>query len=84
MLKYIFKAMRPRQWTKNAFVLAALVFDRQLFQIQSLERTLLTFVIFCLVSSSVYLINDVMDIDADRLHPIKKNRPIASGKIPVS
>lgn len=84
MLKYIFKAMRPRQWTKNAFVLAALVFDRQLFQIQSLERTLLTFLIFCLVSSSVYLFNDVMDIDADRLHPIKKNRPIASGKVPVS
>ncbi|PKN97781.1 MAG: decaprenyl-phosphate phosphoribosyltransferase [Chloroflexi bacterium HGW-Chloroflexi-4] len=83
MLKYIFKAMRPRQWTKNAFVLAALVFDRQLFQIPSLERTILTFVIFCLVSSSVYLINDVMDIDSDRLHPVKKNRPIASGKVPV-
>lgn len=76
--------MRPRQWTKNAFVLAALVFDRQLFHIQSLERTLLTFLIFCLVSSSVYLFNDVMDIEADRLHPVKKNRPIASGKVPVS
>lgn len=84
MLKYIFKAMRPRQWTKNAFVLAALVFDRQLFNIPSLERTLLTFVIFCLVSSSVYLINDVMDIESDRIHPVKKNRPIASGKVPVS
>jgi 4-hydroxybenzoate polyprenyltransferase len=83
MLKYIFKAMRPRQWTKNVFVFAALVFDRQLFNIQSLERTLLTFVIFCLVSSSVYLINDVMDIKADRIHPVKKNRPIASGKVPV-
>lgn len=82
MLKYIFKAMRPRQWTKNVFVFAALVFDRQLFNIQSLERTLLTFVIFCLVSSSVYLINDVMDIKADRIHPVKKNRPIASGKVP--
>lgn len=76
--------MRPRQWTKNVFVLAALVFDRQLFHIQSLERTLLTFLIFCLVSSSVYLINDVMDMEADRLHPVKKNRPIASGKLPVS
>lgn len=84
MLKYIFKAMRPRQWTKNAFVLAALVFDRQLFNIPSLERTLLTFVIFCLVSSSVYLLNDVMDIEADRIHPVKKNRPIASGKVPVT
>jgi 4-hydroxybenzoate polyprenyltransferase len=84
MLKYIFKAMRPRQWPKNAFVLAALVFDRQLFHIKALEHTLLTFIIFCLVSSSVYLFNDVMDIESDRVHPIKKNRPIASGKVPIS
>lgn len=83
MLKYILKAMRPRQWTKNAFVLAALVFDRKLLDIPSLERTLLTFVIFCFISSSVYLINDIMDIEADRNHPVKKNRPIASGKLPV-
>lgn len=84
MLKYIFKAMRPRQWTKNAFVFAALVFDRQFFILQSLERTLITFVIFCLISSSVYLFNDIMDVEADRNHPIKKNRPIASGKLPIS
>jgi 4-hydroxybenzoate polyprenyltransferase len=83
MLKYIFKAMRPRQWTKNAFVFAALVFDRQFFILASLERTFLTFLIFCLVSSSVYLFNDIMDVEADRLHPIKKNRPIASGKLPI-
>jgi len=83
MLKYILKAMRPRQWTKNAFVLAALVFDRQFFKLPSLERTLLTFVIFCLVSSSVYIFNDIMDVEADRIHPVKKNRPIASGKLPI-
>lgn len=83
MLKYILKAMRPRQWTKNAFVMAALVFDRKLFDIPSLERTLLTLVIFCLVSSSVYLFNDIMDVEADRNHPVKKNRPIASGKLPI-
>ena len=83
MLKYIFKAMRPRQWTKNAFVFAALVFDRQFFKIESLERTIFTFLIFCLVSSSVYLFNDIMDVEADRNHPVKKNRPIASGKLPV-
>ncbi len=76
--------MRPRQWTKNAFVFAALVFDRQFFILQSLERTLITFVIFCLISSSVYLFNDIMDVEADRNHPIKKNRPIASGKLPIS
>ena len=83
MLKYILKAMRPRQWTKNAFVMAALVFDRKLFDIPSLERTLLTLLIFCLVSSSVYLFNDIMDVEADRNHPVKKNRPIASGKLPI-
>lgn len=83
MLKYILKAMRPRQWTKNAFVMAALVFDRKLFDVLSLERTLLTLVIFCLVSSSVYLFNDIMDVEADRNHPVKKNRPIASGKLSI-
>jgi 4-hydroxybenzoate polyprenyltransferase len=76
--------MRPHQWTKNAFVFAALVFDRQLFILASLERTFLAFIIFCLLSSSVYLINDVLDIEADRNHPVKKNRPISSGKLPIS
>ncbi len=84
MLKYLLKAMRPRQWTKNGFVFAALVFDRQLTVLHSFERTLLAFVIFCFLSSGVYLINDCVDIESDRNHPVKKNRPIASGKLPVS
>lgn len=75
--------MRPRQWTKNMFVFAALIFDRQLFNLHAFERTLLAFLIFCMLSSSVYLLNDVMDIRSDREHPIKKNRPIASGKLSV-
>lgn len=75
--------MRPRQWTKNVFVFAALIFDRQLFIPRSFARTFLVFVIFCIVSSSVYLINDIMDVQADRQHPIKKDRPIASGKLPI-
>lgn len=84
MLKHILKAMRPKQWTKNAFVFAALIFDRKLFDLTSLERTLMTFGLFCLLASSVYIINDIMDINADRSHPVKKNRPLASGKLPVS
>ena len=76
--------MRPKQWTKNAFVFAALIFDRKLFDLSSLERTLLTFGLFCLLASSVYLLNDIMDIEADRIHPVKKNRPIASGMLPIS
>jgi 4-hydroxybenzoate polyprenyltransferase len=83
MVKYIFKEMRPRQWTKNVFVFAALVFDRQALVLKSLERTALAFIFFCLLSSSVYLINDVMDVEADRHHPIKKNRPIAAGNLPI-
>jgi 4-hydroxybenzoate polyprenyltransferase len=83
MIKYLFKAMRPRQWTKNAFVFAALVFDRQLLHLTSLLHTFLAFLIFCFLSSSVYLFNDVMDVEADRNHPVKKNRPIAAGKLPI-
>lgn len=83
MIKYLLKAMRPRQWTKNGFVFAALVFDRQLLVLTSLERTFIAFIIFCLLSSCVYLFNDIMDVEADRNHPIKKNRPIASGKLPI-
>lgn len=81
MLKYLLKAMRPKQWTKNIFIFAALVFDRKLFDLPSLGRTVIAFFLFCLLASSVYLINDIMDREADRLHPIKKNRPIASGKL---
>lgn len=83
MLKYIFKAMRPRQWAKNVFIFAALVFDRKLLIPDAFLRTLAAFFLFCLLASSVYLVNDVLDREADRNHPIKKNRPIASGKLPV-
>lgn len=75
--------MRLRQWTKNAFVLAAVVFDRQLGHLPAVLRSLAGFFLFCLLSSSVYLINDVLDAPADRQHPEKRNRPIASGKLPI-
>ena len=84
MLNALFKTMRPRQWTKNVFIFAALVFDKQLFVIESFLRTLGGFALFCLISSSVYIFNDLADIEADRQHPEKKNRPIPSGKLPVS
>lgn len=84
MLKSILKEMRLHQWIKNTFVLIPLVFDRQLFSIEPLSRTIIGFFLFCFVSSSVYLINDIMDVDADRKHPKKKSRPIASGALPIS
>lgn len=84
MLKGIIKEMRIHQWIKNAFVLIPLVFDRQLFLLEPFTRTIVGFFLFCFVSSSVYLINDILDIEADRAHPKKKYRPIASGVIPIS
>lgn len=83
MFKALFKTMRPRQWTKNVFIFAALVFDKQLFVVDSFLRTLAGFALFCLISSSVYIFNDLADVEADRQHPEKKNRPIASGKLSV-
>jgi 4-hydroxybenzoate polyprenyltransferase len=83
MLRALLKTMRPRQWTKNAFLFAALVFDGKLFRIPDFLRTLAGFALFCMISSSVYIFNDLLDVEADRLHPVKKNRPIASGKLPV-
>ncbi|MGD0707212.1 MAG: decaprenyl-phosphate phosphoribosyltransferase [Anaerolineaceae bacterium] len=83
MLRSIIKTMRIRQWVKNAFVLAALVFDRQLSIFSSVERSVAGMLLFCLLSSVVYIINDVMDVDADRQHPEKCKRPIAAGELPI-
>ncbi len=79
--KALLKTMRPKQWVKNVFILAAIVFDRKLFIPAYLLRTLATFVAFCLISSTVYLINDLVDIDKDRQHPTKRNRPLPSGQL---
>jgi len=85
ILAALFKAMRPKQWAKNVVIFAALVFDRQLGlnNLPAVLRTLAGFIIFCLLSGVVYLINDIEDIDADRVHPKKRNRPIASGALPI-
>jgi 4-hydroxybenzoate polyprenyltransferase len=84
MLKALLKTMRPRQWTKNGFVFFALVFDKQLFHLPAFLDTLGGFVLFCLISSVVYIINDIADIEVDRQHPEKKKRPLPSGKLPIS
>jgi 4-hydroxybenzoate polyprenyltransferase len=86
MLLALLKEMRPRQWTKNAVLFAALVFDRQLTpsHLPQILRTLAGFIIFCLLSSVVYIINDIADVESDRQHPEKRNRPIASGKLSIS
>lgn len=75
------RAMRPRQWVKNILVLAAPVAAGSLFQPPVLLNTLWAFVAFCLISASIYLINDVRDVEADRQHPKKRLRPIAAGEL---
>jgi len=82
MLTALLKTMRPRQWTKNAFVFFALVFDKQLLQLPAFLNTLAGFALFCLVSSAVYIFNDLADLEADRQHPEKKKRPLPSGQLP--
>jgi len=77
----IIRSMRPRQWPKNAFVFVALLFDRKLFDLASLLPVLGTFVLLCLLSGAVYLMNDLADIDSDRQHPTKRNRPLPSGRL---
>jgi len=80
----VLKSCRPRQWTKNAFVFAAAVFAPKLDDLTADVRSVLAFVAFCLASSAVYLINDVQDLDRDRAHPLKKDRPIPKGELPIS
>ena len=79
----LLRAMRPHQWVKNLFVLAPLVFAKELFELPYALRSAAGFALFCLASSAVYLLNDIMDVEADRAHPIKRNRPIASGRVPI-
>ena len=84
MIKAILKIMRPRQWVKNVIVFFALVFDKQLFQLEPALRTLAGFALFSLISSAVYIFNDISDIEADRQHPKKKLRPLPSGELSVN
>ncbi|MDI3339050.1 MAG: decaprenyl-phosphate phosphoribosyltransferase [Sphaerobacter sp.] len=80
-LTALVEAMRPKQWTKNAVVFAALVFDGSLFAADKFAIVTLAAVLFSLTSSAVYLFNDLLDAEADRHHPLKCKRPIASGRL---
>lgn len=79
----LLEACRPKQWIKNGFVLAPLVFSQHLTDIHSLWRAALAFSLFCAYSSAVYLLNDIADIERDKLHPEKLNRPLPSGRLSV-
>jgi len=77
----LIRTMRMRQWSKNVIIYAGLVFDGKLFAVEPLIATTMVVFCFCLVSSSVYIINDLADIEKDRLHPRKKLRPLPSGEL---
>lgn len=77
----LLRTLRPRQWIKNIFVFAALVFDQKLTDWTLLGRTIFAFVLFCMISSTVYIINDLADIEKDKLHPKKKRRALPSGQL---
>ncbi|HNT53194.1 MAG TPA: decaprenyl-phosphate phosphoribosyltransferase [Anaerolineaceae bacterium] len=83
MIPALIKAMRLKQWPKNGFVLAALIFDVQFLVLPAVLRSVAGMLLFCLLSSAVYLLNDIFDIKADQQHPQKRLRPIASGQLPV-
>jgi len=79
----LIRTMRPKQWFKNVFIFAPLVFDEKLFEMRYLGRTVAGFILLCLTSGTVYIINDLADIDRDRNHPKKRHRPLASGELGI-
>ncbi len=83
MLRALIKSMRPQQWAKNALIFVALVFDRQLTNLPSLWVTIQGFISFSLLASAIYILNDLIDVEADRQHPRKRLRPIAAGELPL-
>jgi 4-hydroxybenzoate polyprenyltransferase len=78
---YLLKLLRPRQWIKNLALFAGITFGGQLFNLDSLLTVIIAFMAFCFLSSATYIINDTLDLKKDQLHPFKKLRPLASGKV---
>src|SRR6188472_245840 len=76
-------SLRPHQWSKNAFVFAALIFAQRLFDPRAVATSVAAFLVFCALSGAVYLVNDIADRKADQLHPLKRMRPIAAGTLSV-
>lgn len=83
LLRNIFRLLRPRQWIKNGAIFVALIFSGQLWDINNVFRVSYGFLIFCALSSSIYIINDMLDVQKDRLHPFKRFRPLANNSVPL-
>ena len=83
-IKFLILSMRPGQWIKNILIFAAIIFSRNLLYGTMLLKTIGAFFLFCCYSGSVYIMNDLIDIKSDQIHPIKRHRPLASGKLTKS
>jgi 4-hydroxybenzoate polyprenyltransferase len=83
LVRALFTSLRPHQWVKNLVVLAALAFSKHLFDRDAALRAGAAFLVFCALAGAVYLVNDLVDLERDRLHPVKRARPLASGALPV-
>jgi len=81
MNSLILESLRPKQWIKNFFIFAALIFSQNLHNFYFLFKVVLAFAVFCVLAGSQYILNDVADLEQDKSHPQKKNRPIASGRL---
>ena len=84
LVRSLVRSLRPSQWTKNLIIFGGLLFGQRLFDLPSVLYASAAFVVFCALSGVVYLLNDVADREADRKHPLKRHRPIASGALPAS
>jgi 4-hydroxybenzoate polyprenyltransferase len=82
-MRILFRLIRPSQWIKNFFVLAPLIFSKHLFEVRFVMDAIIGFIAFCFISSSVYILNDIYDKEMDKIHPLKRFRPIAAGEIGV-
>lgn len=80
-LKYVLLSMKPEQWIKNSFVFAALLFSQNLLNLSKDIKAIVGFIIFCMITSCAYIINDLIDLEKDKLHPTKSRRPLASGSL---
>lgn len=83
MIKAYLKEMRIKSWLKNAFVFCPIIFSLELFEWKKLTETIILALAFCFISSAIYVLNDISDVENDRKHEVKKNRPIASGQISI-
>ncbi len=79
----LLRSTRPQQWVKNALVFAGVIFSQQLTDPDAVRSSVLTFGLFVLASGGIYLVNDMLDLDADRAHPLKRQRPLAAGELPL-